>query len=509
MAAKRPQILVLTGEMSGKRFDIPDGGLRMGRSSSNDLHIPDEELSRNHCLFEPDGKDAIRIIDLASANGTFVNSVQLGASALVLKVGDIIEAGRTTMKVIENEIAETIVTRATPPPPNFASSWQDKPFSQPPPQQPVKPPTKPPVKPPAETPKTSSDAPKPPSGVVDLGLDSEARGADIVAEASPGWGGGDKRTSMRINILWGVVAILCASAIALMLLLPPPEGSSENPLVAGRTERGNKDVRTLKMLRYEKIDADARHIFRLEISINNNHELTAICDDVPGEGRHITKTKKLSDENMREIAGIFTNGWEYLKKTYSGQSSVDENRLESYRLFVILDNGAKEVIVENRDDPPKTFRRVRDQLEEFANNTLDLWAMTRPRSELMERIKECIRLGDIKMADRDVQYGNISAAIAFYSEAIAYARQFEPRPEGYGEWRRKLDEAETTLQQCYEEEKQLVTIASNQNDWKAAAKHLQIIMEMIPNEADRRYKEASDKLFKINSILSNKKKGKK
>ena len=75
--AKRPDLVITNGEMSGRRFAVGPGALRLGRSSSNDIHIPDEELSRNHCLFEPVGETGIRVTDLASANGTLVNGVPL------------------------------------------------------------------------------------------------------------------------------------------------------------------------------------------------------------------------------------------------------------------------------------------------------------------------------------------------------------------------------------------------------------------------------------------------
>ena len=98
--AKRPELLIETGELKGKRYTVTEAGLRLGRSSSNDLHVADEELSRNHCLFEPDGAEGIRVVDLASANGTYVNSVQLAADPKPLKPGDIVEAGGVRICIV-------------------------------------------------------------------------------------------------------------------------------------------------------------------------------------------------------------------------------------------------------------------------------------------------------------------------------------------------------------------------------------------------------------------------
>ncbi len=96
--AKRPELIVLNGSLATRRFEVTVP-LRLGRSSSNDIPIPDEELSRNHCLFEPVGEDGIRVTDLASANGTLVNGRAIGTEARLLKAGDLVEVGTTRLQV--------------------------------------------------------------------------------------------------------------------------------------------------------------------------------------------------------------------------------------------------------------------------------------------------------------------------------------------------------------------------------------------------------------------------
>ena len=39
---KRPELMIMNGALNGQRFEVKEGGLRLGRSSSNDIHIPDE-----------------------------------------------------------------------------------------------------------------------------------------------------------------------------------------------------------------------------------------------------------------------------------------------------------------------------------------------------------------------------------------------------------------------------------------------------------------------------------
>ena len=97
---QRPELEIASGALAGKRFAVPPGGLRLGRSSSNDICIPDEELSRNHCLFEAVGEDGIRLTDLASANGTSLNGRALDSAPADLKVGDVISVGSTILHVV-------------------------------------------------------------------------------------------------------------------------------------------------------------------------------------------------------------------------------------------------------------------------------------------------------------------------------------------------------------------------------------------------------------------------
>jgi len=98
--AKRPEVLIVNGELKGRRFSVSASGLRLGRSSSNDIHVPDEELSRNHCLFEVCGETGLRLTDLASANGTYLNGTAIGADPVDVKPGDLVEVGATQLRIV-------------------------------------------------------------------------------------------------------------------------------------------------------------------------------------------------------------------------------------------------------------------------------------------------------------------------------------------------------------------------------------------------------------------------
>jgi hypothetical protein len=57
----------------------PPGPIVIGRTSDNDLAIPEYSISKKHCVLAKVG-DEMRLTDCGSTNGTLVNGVQLEAN---------------------------------------------------------------------------------------------------------------------------------------------------------------------------------------------------------------------------------------------------------------------------------------------------------------------------------------------------------------------------------------------------------------------------------------------
>ena len=94
---------VLNGEFKGRRFPVKPGGIKLGRSSANDVAIPDIELSRSHCIFEMYGEGVLKVTDLASANGTRVNGNDIGSKSVELKPDDVVEVGDTRIRIAQEK----------------------------------------------------------------------------------------------------------------------------------------------------------------------------------------------------------------------------------------------------------------------------------------------------------------------------------------------------------------------------------------------------------------------
>ena len=88
------------GSMQDRQFLVETEIFHIGRNSSNDLVIPnDNYVSGNHASLQYE-KGSLLIVDLSSRNGTFVNEIRVLNTPQVLQPGDRIRVGNTTFKVV-------------------------------------------------------------------------------------------------------------------------------------------------------------------------------------------------------------------------------------------------------------------------------------------------------------------------------------------------------------------------------------------------------------------------
>jgi diguanylate cyclase (GGDEF)-like protein len=96
-------VVVIHGEGLGKRADVEEKPVVVGRSQEADLHIPHKSVSRQHCEIWRDG-DSYRIRDLGATNRTRVNEVPVTEG--VLADGDHITLGESILKFISHSSVE-------------------------------------------------------------------------------------------------------------------------------------------------------------------------------------------------------------------------------------------------------------------------------------------------------------------------------------------------------------------------------------------------------------------
>ena len=92
---ERVMLVCVDGALVGQEFEVPESGLIVGREGH--VRVPDEFLSRKHFEVTRDGDGIVRVRDLGSRNGTFLNT--LPASNTKVQAGDEIRAGVNRFRI--------------------------------------------------------------------------------------------------------------------------------------------------------------------------------------------------------------------------------------------------------------------------------------------------------------------------------------------------------------------------------------------------------------------------
>jgi len=92
------ELKVVGGPFPGKSIRVPLGKLLIGRAEDCDLRLGGEFVSSHHCVLLLDIY-TLRIRDLGSKNGTFVNGRRIGTRVMTLLNNDTISIGELNVLV--------------------------------------------------------------------------------------------------------------------------------------------------------------------------------------------------------------------------------------------------------------------------------------------------------------------------------------------------------------------------------------------------------------------------
>lgn len=101
---RRYSLAVILGADAGKVFRIEKPRVVLGRGAGCDIQLTDSEVSRRHAMLEIRG-DEVRIKDLGSTNGTFVEGVRVNEAALESQQE--FSLGTTTLMLIVTEVRDS------------------------------------------------------------------------------------------------------------------------------------------------------------------------------------------------------------------------------------------------------------------------------------------------------------------------------------------------------------------------------------------------------------------
>jgi pSer/pThr/pTyr-binding forkhead associated (FHA) protein len=89
---------VVSGSLAGKTFGISHGKLIVGREEDCHLRLDDPRVSRHHCALLLD-EYTLRIRDLGSKSGTWVNAKRIGTTEAILLNDDTVLVAGITFRI--------------------------------------------------------------------------------------------------------------------------------------------------------------------------------------------------------------------------------------------------------------------------------------------------------------------------------------------------------------------------------------------------------------------------
>ena len=174
--------------------------------------------------------------------------------------------------------------------------------------------------------------------------------------------------------------------------------------------------------------------------------------------------------------------------------------LNRYEFRVARGDRVFTCFVENAPEP-NAFRETRLALETFSQNELGVWAIQYSGEKLIEMSRQVRQAADAKWEERDVNYGNLAAALKLYDEAVMDLETVNPKPEDFSELVTKRDMVKAELDRRYKDQRFEADRAVNMNDWDRARSELRILCELVPDPQDPRHAEAAAKLVDVENRL--------
>src|SRR5450755_803975 len=104
------ELKVLEGRQQGKTIPLHVRQFLIGREQDCHLRPNSDLVSRHHCVFTLDDF-SLRLRDLGSTNGTFVNGERIQGQ-VVLKAGDHVSVGKLSFEIVVKETARVLAPAA-------------------------------------------------------------------------------------------------------------------------------------------------------------------------------------------------------------------------------------------------------------------------------------------------------------------------------------------------------------------------------------------------------------
>jgi len=94
----KARVVVVSGPLSGRTFEVPSGEFVIGREKDCQLAVDSPIVARHHCMLLNEGS-VLRVRDLRSPSGTWVNLQPIRQNERILGHSDTVKVGNLVIRV--------------------------------------------------------------------------------------------------------------------------------------------------------------------------------------------------------------------------------------------------------------------------------------------------------------------------------------------------------------------------------------------------------------------------
>ena len=463
-------------------FELTESVVSIGAGSANAIVINDDDLvAENHMQFVANNNEYM-VVDLGSANGTFVNSEKVVGSRMI-KNGDEISIGNKTFsyeiedntknfvqfspsngsgeKVINetNPATKTVTFKPAAVTSNKSRkgeaeesiSEKDNVFAQ----------------------KTQAEANQ---TVVD-GFDEK----ELFSKGKAKKPKEKKALKKRIFDIFFYIIVLVLASIAVYSFI-----IMQNKKTPSKQKQIFKEKPFF--LSYEKVIETDNNIFNFRLEVKG-YKVEIILDDLLSQ-RNYSKDLVLNDSdgtilNLDKLKkSIGDTDFAKLKKTVSSEAVVDTKtfrRIKLYQAGVLTDYTATD------EYPPSSFIAVENAIDDFVTE-MGYSSFPKSPKELQEEAKEMFLAANDYFDNWRGAPGNLLAAKVRYERAIEFLNQFEPKPIMWKRSKARLAECTKLLEERIKSLKKDYNKAKNLKQLDEKLRCLKELLLLTPKDS-KDYKE--------------------
>lgn len=301
------------------------------------------------------------------------------------------------------------------------------------------------------------------------------------------------RRVLVLALVFVLLLLLVAAGIVLQLpsrgrpAAPPPDAG--DPPVA---EKAN-DLQ----IYYEKLIASKGNVFRYELELKDGL-LAVAMDDVRNDWHVTVEPKSLPPEQLALIANRLLQP-EFLALQSPTPGAAGEQH-QRERLLIRARNQGNYVEVVN-GIVPGGFRDAVSQLTALAAKEFYIPEDSVPKDEVINSARKEFLVAKDLLARQDMGSPNLYDAVNAFHRVQERLRWIDPKPDFFREAHDLEVQAAQALDDKIKEQMRAANLEARVNRLDEARAKYQVVVDMLPDTRDPRYREARNAILDLNAKI--------